>query len=98
MQSLRDGWKNHSTIISAVAAILSVGIGVLYLFVTPDYRPTTGPVLEFMLRYAHSACWFLLAVTFALIPVSGSQKIRKVTGYSALLLYFSFMLSFALTR
>lgn len=98
MESLRRFWAEHRTLLSAVAAVLSFGIGVLYLFVVPEYRPTTGPALQFLLRYAHSACWLLLAITFALIPVRGTAKIRKVTAYTALALYAGFMVSFLLTR
>jgi hypothetical protein len=98
MEAARRIWESNKSIISFAAAIMSVAIGVLYLFVLPEGAHTAAQPMRFALQYGHSLCWFLLATTFALIPVAGTATIRKITGYSALVCYAAFMASFILTR
>ncbi len=71
--------------------ILSLGLAVLWLFVVPERAEATTGVQSWLIRYAHSICWALLATTAVLVLARAPKRAIDLTAWAALAAYAAFL-------
>lgn len=87
--------KNKKSL-AALGFIGSVIIAIIYLYVVPEQAKAANGILLFLIKYAHSICWVLLAGFFVLWGLNRNKRLQNILAYSALAFYASFMISLLL--
>lgn len=81
----------HRRALAACGLVVSLALTVLWLFVVPERVESTTGVQQWLIRFGHSMCWALLAVTAALVVLKAPKRAVDVTAWSALAVYAGFL-------
>lgn len=77
----------------AIAAVIAIGIAILYTFLWPKPKGNFSRWTYLILRWAHSLVWWLLALTCigfsGLLPLN--ENFTGFIAWSALVVYFIFL-------
>lgn len=87
----RSFFARHRTTLAAGGLVVSLALAVLWLFVVPDRAESTSGVQQWLIRFGHSICWALLAVTAALVLAKAPKRVVDVTAWAALAAYAGFL-------
>lgn len=93
---LREWARPHRTLLGLGAAAVAVALAALWLVVVPEKASETTGVQRFVLRYAHSLCWTLLAVAAGAWAVRAPRRVVTAAAWSALAAYAAFLLAVVL--
>lgn len=88
--------RRHRVVVGCVAALGSTALAVTWLVVVPDKAGDVGPVQSWLLRYAHSVCWALLAVAAGGWAVRAPRPVMEWSARGALAAYVAFLAAVAL--
>ena len=81
----------HRTALAAGGLVVSVGLALLWLFVVPERAESTSGLQQWLIRFGHSICWALLAVTAGLVLLKAPKRAVDVTAWAALAAYVGFL-------
>lgn len=88
--------QRHRSILGGVAALGATALAVTWLVAVPEKAGDVGPVQSWLLRYAHSVCWALLAVAAGGWAVRAPLSAIRWPARGALAAYVAFLAAFAL--
>lgn len=88
----------HRLLFGMIGLIVASGIATMYVFIVPDEVLKTEGIIQFILRYAHSVCWVLLAVASGLWAMAQPKKIVNFVMYAALVMYIFFIVSLMIVK
>lgn len=91
---MKEYIKAHKKVLGTIGVVVALGVAVLYAIIIPGEAGTTSGVLRYILMYAHSACWVLLATASALWAIGRSPRFITGVAYGALALYVLFICTF----
>jgi hypothetical protein len=81
-----------------LACGLALAVAIVYLVVVPaEAAAVTGPA-RWVLQYAHSLCWLLLAAASLGWALRASRRLVSVVAWSALGCYGLFLITLLVTR
>lgn len=90
---LREGAREHRVPLGFAAAATALALAALWLLAVPEKASETAGAQRFLLRYAHSLCWALLAVTAGAWAVRAPRRVVTTAAWSALAAYAAFLLA-----
>lgn len=88
---IRGFFTRHRTLLAATGLAVSVGLALLWLVVVPERANETTGVQSWLIRYAHSLCWALLAMVAVLVLARAPQRAIDTAAWSALAAYVAFV-------
>jgi hypothetical protein len=90
--------RARRTPLGLLACGLALTVAVVYLVVVPaEAAAVTGPA-RWVLQYAHSLCWLLLAAASLGWALRASRRLVSVLAWSALGCYGLFLTTLLVTR
>lgn len=95
---LKTFFERHRVVVGIVAAVFALGVATVYFFVVPEEASRATGVVGFVLQYAHSACWLLLATASALWATGRSATLTTTLCYAALITYGLFLAALFFTK
>lgn len=87
--------RRHRGVVGGVAAVGAMALSVTWLVVVPEKAADVGPVQAWLLRYAHSLCWALLAVAAGAWAVRAPRPAVAWPARGALAAYLAFLSALA---
>lgn len=96
--AVKEFFETHRLVVGTLATVLALGIAILYYFVVPEEAARATGVVQFVLLYAHSLCWLLLATASALWTIRRPAKFTTALCYAALLTYGIFLAALFYTK
>ena len=94
--SLRMLVRRHRGVVGGVAALGATALAVTWLVLVPEKAGDVGPVQSWLLRYAHSLCWALLAVAAGGWAAAAPRPATQWPACGALAAYVAFLAALAL--
>jgi hypothetical protein len=88
--------RRHRGVVGGVAALGATALAVTWLVLVPEKAGDVGPVQSWLLRYAHSVCWALLAVAAGGWAVRAPRRATQWPARAALAAYVTFLAALAL--
>lgn len=89
-------WTRHRRIVGGVGALAAAALAATWLVVVPGEAAEASGVQRWVLEYAHSICWALLALAAAGFAVRAPRILIDGAAYAALASYAAFLLALAL--
>jgi hypothetical protein len=89
--------QKHRRLLSVIGVVISVGVGLFYLEITPDKVSSVSGLHKIILTYGHSVCWLLIGFACGLWGWARSVP-AKLMGYAALLAYAMFIAALLFAR
>lgn len=81
----------HRLIVGMLAAVVALGVAILYFFIVPNEAAATTGVARAILLYGHSVCWGLLMAAGVSWALDGPRRLTAGLAYGALAVYAAFM-------
>ena len=81
----------HRTPLAVAGLVVSLGLAALWLVVVPERVSETTGLQSWLIRYAHSICWALLATACALVLARAPKRAIDLTAWAALAAYAAFL-------
>lgn len=88
--------ERHRTPVGALGTLFALIVAAVYLFVVPEGAREADGAVRFVLLYAHSLVWVLLAIATGVWAARGSSRVVRGAAYGALAVYGVFLLTLAL--
>lgn len=87
--------RRHRRPLGIAAAILATALAVLWTQVVPDRAATAPPLQASAIRWAHPACWALLAAAALCWALGAPRRATKTLAWAALGAYGMFIVALA---
>lgn len=81
----------YRTPLAVGGLVVSLALTVLWLFVVPDRSASTEGLQQWMIRFGHSLCWGLLALTALLVLLRAPKRAIDAAAWAALAVYAGFL-------
>ena len=88
----------HRRLLGALLVVVSLAIAGIYLVVIPPEASAATGVVKYVVLYAHSMCWLLLAATAGVWTWGKRSQLVSVFAYMALGSYVAFWASLFYVR
>lgn len=88
--------EQHRTVVGGGAAVVAAALAVTWVVVVPEKADEVGPLQSAVLRYAHPACWSLLAVAASAWALRAPRAVVEWPARGALVAYAAFLVALAL--
>lgn len=89
-------WTRHRRVVGTVGAVAATALAATWLVVVPGEAAEAEGLQRFLLQYAHSICWGLLAIALAGFALRAPRILVDGAAWSALVAYAAFLLALAL--
>ncbi len=83
--------QRHRGVVGGVAALAATALAVMWLVLVPEKASEVGPVQSWLLRYAHSVSWALLAVGAGGWALRVPAPLTRWSSRGALVAYAAFL-------
>lgn len=88
--------RRHRRPLGIAAAILAALLALLWTQVVPDRAATAPPLQSAVIRWAHPACWALLAAAALCWALGAARRVTETLAWLALGAYGAFLVSLAM--
>ncbi len=86
-------WHRHRIPVGLVSAAVASGLAVTWLVVVPSEATEASGLQRWVLQYAHSICWALLALAAGLFAARGPRRLFDGLAWAGLVSYAAFLLA-----
>lgn len=88
--------QRHRGAVGGAASLCAAALAVTWLVVVPEKAGQVGPVQSWLLQYAHSLCWALLALGAGGWAARAPHMSTRWAARGALAAYVAFLTALAL--
>lgn len=89
-------WHRHRRLVGGVGALAATALAATWLVVVPGEAAEAVGLQRFLLQYAHSICWGLIAIALAGIALRAPRILIDGCAWAALAAYVAFLSALAL--
>lgn len=89
-------WHRHRVAVGLTAAAVATALALTWLVVVPSEASEATGLQLWMLQYAHSLCWALIALAATGFALRAPRILIDGAAWSALAVYAAFLLALAL--
>lgn len=89
-------WHRHRVAVGLTAAAVATSLALTWLVVVPSEASEATGLQLWVLQYAHSLCWVLIAIAAVGYAVRAPRILIDGAAWSALAAYAAFLLALAL--
>lgn len=89
-------WHRHRRVVGGVGAAAATALAATWLVVVPGEAAEAVGLQRFLLQYAHSICWGLIAIALAGFALRAPRILIDGCAWAALAAYVAFLAALAL--